>query len=62
MKYENNNGLLEQPIKLKSYILGIYREVLMKLPVNSIQRNIVMKRFDYLKTRPDFYWMSFVKI
>ena len=62
MRDYNPSRLLEEPTRLKSYILGIYRDVLIKLPVNSIQRKTVMKRFDYLKNRPDYYWGSFFKL
>tara|TARA_X000001388_G_scaffold58322_1_gene43609 strand:+ start:738 stop:923 length:186 start_codon:yes stop_codon:yes gene_type:complete len=54
--------LLEEPTRLKSYILGIYRDILIKLPVGSKERETLMKRFNYLKDRPDYYWCSFFEI
>ena len=56
----NPSRLLEDPIRLKSYILSIYRDVLIKLPTGSIERENVMKRFDHLKNQPDYYWCTFL--
>ena len=47
--------------KLKYYILGVYRDVLMKMEVGSPERKLLMKRFDYLKDRPKYYWLSQTK-
>ena len=51
-----NNSIVRQPTKLKSYILSIYRDVLIKMPTGSKQRELVLKRFDFLKNQPDYYW------
>lgn len=57
-----NNSIVSQPTKLKSYILSIYRDVLIKLPTGSKQRELVLERFDFLKNQPDYYWTQFIEI
>ena len=56
------DNIIRDDIRLKSFILSVYRDVLIKLESNSRQREIVMKRFDYLKDKPKYYWTSLVKI
>ena len=58
----NNDNIMRDDVKLKSYILGAYRDVLMRLDTHSIQRKVVMKRFNYLKDKPKYYWVSQIKI
>tara|TARA_R100000808_G_C2143693_1_gene151463 strand:- start:706 stop:891 length:186 start_codon:yes stop_codon:yes gene_type:complete len=58
----DNTKLLNEPTRLKYYILSIYREVLLNSPVGTKKREIAMKRFDYLKNKPDYYWTSFIEI
>tara|TARA_R100001082_G_C4360540_1_gene159126 strand:+ start:597 stop:782 length:186 start_codon:yes stop_codon:yes gene_type:complete len=58
----DNTKLLNEPTRLKYYILSIYREVLLNSPVGTKRREVTMKRFDYLKNQPDYYWTSFIEI
>ena len=56
-----SNNIIKDEAKLKYYILGVYRDVLMKMEVGSPERKLLMKRFDYLKDRPKYYWLSQTK-
>ena len=56
------SNIIRDEVKLKFYILSSYREVLIKLDSSSKQRAIVLRRFDKLKSKPDYYWLSQAKL
>ena len=55
-------NLLSNEKNLRSFILSIYRELLIKSESGSLKRKTILNRFIELKNKKSYYWLSQIEL
>ena len=55
-------NLLSNEKNLRSFILSIYRELLIRSESGSLKRKTILNRFIELKNKKSYYWLSQIEL